>query len=1072
MGVLTKPLLRATQRLDYEDWEVLLSSIQTDAKFWTKQFLSGSNYVLKGFSVTGFGLANATIVMADATLIMGANTENYSYYVAEVGASNLTVAASSLVANTRNYVELRLVEDDNTPASKVFWDQTANDGEGAEFSQLVDTVTDLAVEVVVSQVGFSGSGDRIPICILDLDAGGLIKGILDRRPMFFRLGTTSSADNDYSWVTQVEPPFSLVLSGGSGTYTAGEVVTFTSGTTATVVTGGTTNITVKLLSNINYSLGDTVVGASSGASRTLDGITESFTGADKSIGNFKDHLNAVMTQIKKIKGTRFWYEANSNSLEGLSYAINSCLVQNPSFTNVRFKWESGALSITDDSGSPANSDALAFLRIWGSSDVLTLTRQDAASAPLSISNGQILFIDLPEGANRTYSNAGSGATNYQTVALSSWTTTDSRYWIAYREGTKLYIRGYGELEDGEEAQIGDPLNANVLAYIGTDESSSEPDYNNEVAHDPRYIANNDSLTLAIANISKQLTEIYGQLQMKANDPVDTTINISSNLNTIKDNTQLNQFLDGRVLDFSGAVIDFDSGDVFEEDGSTPLGDNFTPASITNNHYFWYAITIVADSINANNTVKGKLLVTAASASAASLATAPRATFPTLGLHLGQVWVKKDNSGNLENITQANIVQLNIDAANLPDLTISPFSETITQNAHGFTSGDLGKQLYFDGTDWLLSDPNDPEKLRTHTLIEVVDTDTIRIQKIYKATIPSHGFTVGEYYYDDPVNVGNLTINYPLQGYISPAFYVRDADTIDIFSHTIPIDVHCAVAGGPAGMVSAINDLSDVDTATNPPSDGQVLVWDNGDANWVPGNMVASFATTANDPQAVATAGSIGDIIKSLSTNRYYVKKDNGTTTNWGRIVLDDDTQALTNKTINADLNTITNIDNADIKSGANIAHNKMAALTASKVMVTDGSGVASTSTVDASTLSEIRNEVLGFAVSDETTDLSTGLAKLTFRMPFPMTVTAVRASVNTAPTGSSIIVDINEGVSSILGTKLSIDINAKTSTTSVSPATITDANLADDAEIIVDIDQVGSTIKGKGLKIWLIGTRA
>jgi len=31
--------------------------------------------------------------------------------------------------------------------------------------------------------------------------------------------------------------------------------------------------------------------------------------------------------------------------------------------------------------------------------------------------------------------------------------------------------------------------------------------------------------------------------------------------------------------------------------------------------------------------------------------------------------------------------------------------------------------------------------------------------------------------------------------------------------------------------------------------------------------------------------------------------------------------------------------------------------------------------------------------------------------------------------------------------------------------------LADDAEITIDIDQVGSTVAGAGLKIWLIGTR-
>lgn len=112
------------------------------------------------------------------------------------------------------------------------------------------------------------------------------------------------------------------------------------------------------------------------------------------------------------------------------------------------------------------------------------------------------------------------------------------------------------------------------------------------------------------------------------------------------------------------------------------------------------------------------------------------------------------------------------------------------------------------------------------------------------------------------------------------------------------------------------------------------------------------------------------------------------------------------------------------------------------------------------------------ACSDETTALTTGTAKVTFRMPYAMTLTAVRASVTTAPTGSTLVVDINESGSSILSTKLSIDASEKTSTTAATPPVISDSALADDAEITIDIDQIGSTIAGAGLKVTLIGTRA
>ena len=111
------------------------------------------------------------------------------------------------------------------------------------------------------------------------------------------------------------------------------------------------------------------------------------------------------------------------------------------------------------------------------------------------------------------------------------------------------------------------------------------------------------------------------------------------------------------------------------------------------------------------------------------------------------------------------------------------------------------------------------------------------------------------------------------------------------------------------------------------------------------------------------------------------------------------------------------------------------------------------------------------AASDEATDLATGTNKVYFRMPYAGTLLAVRASVNTAPTDAKIEVDINEDTGSgpvtLLSTKLSIDASEKTSDTAASAATISDSALADDAEITIDIDQVGSTVAGKGLKVYL-----
>jgi hypothetical protein len=111
------------------------------------------------------------------------------------------------------------------------------------------------------------------------------------------------------------------------------------------------------------------------------------------------------------------------------------------------------------------------------------------------------------------------------------------------------------------------------------------------------------------------------------------------------------------------------------------------------------------------------------------------------------------------------------------------------------------------------------------------------------------------------------------------------------------------------------------------------------------------------------------------------------------------------------------------------------------------------------------------ACSDETTAITAGTNKVTFRIPTAFTLTDVRASLTTAQASGNIFtVDINLGGVSILGTKLTIDNTEKTSVTAVTPATIVTSAMTDDAEITVDVDQIGNGT-ATGLKITLIGFR-
>jgi len=119
-----------------------------------------------------------------------------------------------------------------------------------------------------------------------------------------------------------------------------------------------------------------------------------------------------------------------------------------------------------------------------------------------------------------------------------------------------------------------------------------------------------------------------------------------------------------------------------------------------------------------------------------------------------------------------------------------------------------------------------------------------------------------------------------------------------------------------------------------------------------------------------------------------------------------------------------------------------------------------------------KSEYIIIGASDETTALEVGTAKTTFRIPWAGTITGVRASVTTAPTDAVLTVDINKAGTSILSTKITIDSTEKTSVTAATAPVISTSAVADDDEYTIDIDTVGSTVAGTGLKITILGTRS
>jgi len=166
--------------------------------------------------------------------------------------------------------------------------------------------------------------------------------------------------------------------------------------------------------------------------------------------------------------------------------------------------------------------------------------------------------------------------------------------------------------------------------------------------------------------------------------------------------------------------------------------------------------------------------------------------------------------------------------------------------------------------------------------------------------------------------------------------------------------------------------------------------------------------------------------------------------------------AATPKLVN--ISTVTNNS-----SGAGTDHNTLSNL--------QGGTIGEYYHVTVAEKNAILNETLGFACSDETSAITTGL-KVTFRMPYAMTLSSIRISLTEAATIGNFIVDVKQNGTSVFSTLVSIDSTELTSTTAATPPVLSTTALTDDSLMTIHVTQIGSGDAGKGLKLLLIGNKS
>jgi len=402
-----------------------------------------------------------------------------------VGAESLAPAQVDLTSSAVNFVELDLTTTTSAPDTRAFWDPQANGGDGAEFSQIVDTAKDLTAVITVNQTGFSG-GSKIPLMKITM-TGSAITALEDARNGFFRLGTGGSTPN---------PSF-----------------------------------------NYPWSQGQT----EPDADRKLD--AGAFLGADKGLNTFKDWADAIMTEIKSIKGSAFWF-------------VNGSSLYSP--LNLASLFFDAAASMISGNGKFAHSESVAGELTWTSDFFIKAVIGDLElkieAATITLSDKQVGYISIvrdvviaqpftfTNGSPTVTAAAGafssfvvgdwikaeaangaawrqiasfntgnpvtaisvtldanySGATSVENSTRTQGTYTvnldngidvpasGNTYWIAKRDDNgsspRIYLRGLAELEQGEERDINDNQSDDIIAYIGSaGETDNDPDYLNSIA---------------------------------------------------------------------------------------------------------------------------------------------------------------------------------------------------------------------------------------------------------------------------------------------------------------------------------------------------------------------------------------------------------------------------------------------------------------------------------------------------------------------------------------------------------------------------------------------------------------
>lgn len=357
------------QRIDVPHLRALESAVRNDFDELLDAFVLGEDqsYILRGFEINMVGAVGASanglqLVVEDSSIFHGKSSYSGTFLSVPSGTDNEILNSTvnekvdgSFTPSALNYVGLELERsvDDSTLSQAYIWNPSTQN----EITKTLPFAQTFNYKIVITSSIFASN--ILPLAIIETDSSNNVISVIDRRPMMFRLGTAGldspNPNYDYPWD--------------------------------------------------NHSEGRTENHWQSSSS------TSPFRGGDKQIMSLKEWMNAIMTEIKLIKGTPHWYDLTSNlSIDDLFADL----------ANLKMTGR-GSFFHNESVAGQINWDRDVFLKLIGSR-LQYRVLANISSNHISLSDGQVAYLDLERDAeitpNLIFTNGSAVVTS---VGAVSWT---------------------------------------------------------------------------------------------------------------------------------------------------------------------------------------------------------------------------------------------------------------------------------------------------------------------------------------------------------------------------------------------------------------------------------------------------------------------------------------------------------------------------------------------------------------------------------------------------------------------------------------------------------------------------